>query len=105
MIKIKRINNRISPNGLMLARLGDVINLNNGDIIGIARHMDTEHCSDLCYFATSNASVNMNFCKGKYIIEKEVPNFELYIRPAKFKNCFLKTGLHFVKVGSEKEGV
>ena len=103
MIKIRKLDNRISPNGLRLARLGDVINLNNGDIVGIARHMDTEHCSDLCYFADTDGI--SNFCKGAYIVKREVPNSELYIRPTKFKNCFLKAGLHFVKIGSKKEGI
>ena len=35
MIKVKDLNNKIPPNGLRLARLGDVITLNNG---GCSRH-------------------------------------------------------------------
>lgn len=103
MIKIKKLDNKTSQNGLRLARLGEVLALNNGDVISIARHMDTEDCSDLCYFVTYDGIRNL--CKGKYVIEKEVPNSELYIRPTKFKNCFLKTGWHFVKIGNKKEGI
>ena len=103
MIKIKKLDNKASPNGLRLAKLGDVITLNNGDVIGIAQHPDSMGCSDLCYFTTSDGTTNS--CKGKYIIKKEVPNFELYVNPTKFKYCFLKTGWHFVKIGSKKGGV
>lgn len=105
MIKIKKLDNKTSPNGLRLARLGEVLTLNNGDIIGIAQHPDNMGCSDLCYFTTNDAFMDMNFCKGKSNLEKEVPNIELYIKPTKFKNCFLRTGWHFVKIGSKKGGV
>ena len=105
MIKIKKLDNKTSPNGLRLARLRDVLTLNNGDIIGIARHTDNwKNCVDLCYFATKGIVVR-NSCKGTYIIKKEVPNFELYIKPTKFKSCFLRAGWHFVKIGNKKEGV
>ena len=107
MIKIKKLNNRGIPSccGLRLAKLGDIITLKNGDVIGIARHTDgKESCNDLCYFSVKG-KVAMNSCKGTYSIEREVPNFELYIKSTKFKYCFLRTGWHFVKIGSKKGGV
>lgn len=104
MVKIKKLDNKTSSNGLRLTRLGEVLTLNNGDVIGIAQHMDNiESCNDLCYFSTNDGI--MNFCKGTASLEKEVPNFELYARQTKFKNCFLRAGWHFVKVSSKKRGV
>lgn len=103
MIKIKKLDNKTSPNGLRLAKLGDIITLKNGDVIGIARHMDTEHCTDLCYFADNDRTTS--FRKGRSSIKEEVPNFELYIKPSEFKTCFLRAGWYFVKIGSKKEGV
>ena len=105
MIKIKKLNNKGISNccgGLILAKLGDTITLKSGDVIGIAQH--TGSCVDLCYFATKGIVVG-NSCKGTYIIKKEVPNYELYIKPTKFKSCFLQAGWHFVKIGSKKKGV
>ena len=103
MIKIKKLNNRGMPNsfGLRLAKLGEVITLKNGDIVGVAPHIDA--CSKNCYFADNNGV--MGFCKGAYIVKREVPNFECYVKTTKFKNCFLRTGWHFVKMGSKKEGI
>lgn len=101
-MKVKRLDNRVGPtNGLRLAKLGDVLTLNSGDIVGIAPHNDA--CCDHCYFASNDGA--LNFCKGAYIVKREVPDFDLYIRPAKFKNCFLRTGWHFVKIGNKKEGM
>ena len=108
MIKIKRLNNKGLPSdcGVRLAKLGDIITLKNGDVIGVARHSDNnKSCNDLCYFASNDGMMNVNFCKDASIIEKEVPNFKIYIRPTKFKNCFLRAGWHFVKICNKKEGV
>lgn len=108
MIKVKRLNYKGLPSscGVRLAKLGDIITLKNGDMIGVAWHTDnTKSCNDLCYFASNDRMMNVNFCKGTSVIEKEVPNFEMYVKPAKFKNCFLRAGWHFVKIGNKKEGI
>lgn len=103
MIKIKKLNNRglSSCYGARLAKLGDIITLKNGDIVGVTMYIDdTKSCKDFCYFASNDC-----LCKGADIVKKEVPNFELYIKPIKFKNCFLWMGWYFVKIGNKKEGI
>lgn len=102
MIKVSRLPNKITPNCLRIARPGELIQLDNGDVVAVVKCSD--NCAKGCYFAITTTNGDY-ICKGRTIIENMVPDADVYIRPEKFRNCFLRKGRQFAKVGSVKEGV